>query len=80
MSNRTLTDVVSSKAILGKGLVKWGSFAMRYTRFALEGDRAGSLRLGQPSSGCDGDGARQNRTSECRPLFLLANARWGDGC
>ena len=35
MSNRTLTDAVSSKPILGKGLVKWESFAMRYTRFAL---------------------------------------------
>src|SRR5260221_3055337 len=35
MSNRTLTDAVSSKPILGKGLVKWESFAMRYTGFAL---------------------------------------------
>src|SRR5215472_14039892 len=35
MSNRTLTDAVSSKPILGKDLVKWESFAMRYTRFAL---------------------------------------------
>ena len=26
MSNRTLTDAVSSKPILGKGLVKWESF------------------------------------------------------
>ena len=35
MSNRTLTNAVSSKPILGKGLVKWESFATRYIRFAL---------------------------------------------
>jgi hypothetical protein len=37
MSNRTLTDAVSSKPILGKGLVQWESFAMRYTRFRTGG-------------------------------------------
>ncbi|MBV8215333.1 MAG: DoxX family membrane protein [Verrucomicrobia bacterium] len=35
MSNRTLIDAVSSKPILGKGLVKWERFAMLYARFAL---------------------------------------------
>src|SRR6516162_9310182 len=36
-SNRTLTDAVSSKPILGKGLVKWESFAMRYVHDSVPG-------------------------------------------